>query len=157
MNKDNFDSATAAALDYGRAYVAGIDAQLAARDRTFDASWRKVAEDLEEPLDTGLLERQERNRIVGAYFHYYGGSYPKRIFQYRTWADIPNDSSLDADTLVYVGGGILKEALDLGNATVVTNGGLIEAELTCGRGYSETFMVTKGGRVRYRSGEQKTA
>lgn len=79
------------------------------------------------------------------------GLMPKTAVAYATWSDVPQMPEATADTLIFVDGGILCSELDVGCASVVNDGGIIEAPLRCGTlyrdgGLTEAAVEQRGNR-----------
>jgi hypothetical protein len=94
---------------------------------------RLAAVDVEpgHPL-RGPLDSAHHREIVLRFLAAHPERWPRNGQQYACWNDVPNQPHLDATTLIFVDGGIRSTPLDLGHASLVNDGGIIEAPISCG-------------------------
>ena len=66
---------------------------------------------------------------------------PEKIIQYFRLQDVFDDTELDVTTLVFIDGGVTERPINLGNAVVVIDGGIVRNKISCGILFAETEMV----------------
>lgn len=64
-----------------------------------------------------------------------------RIIQYDSWKEVISEPHLSSNTLVFVDGGITTDDLNLGEAILVNDGGIISHEIRCGRFYKDGGII----------------
>lgn len=75
--------------------------------------------------------QHHRHIIERCYSQYPKLPFPKKIIEYQSWSEVIS-GDFDSSTLVFVDGGITNKAIDLGEAVLVNDGGIVKHPVACG-------------------------
>jgi hypothetical protein len=78
------------------------------------------------------VDSDHHREVIARFLSEHPDLMPKTAMAYASWSDVPQMPLAASDTMIFVDGGILRNALDVGHASVVNDGGIISAPLRCG-------------------------
>lgn len=101
-----------------------------------------------ESKDAKPLDSDHHREIISVFYNSNPSlPLPQRVIEFVSWSEVKNNPELEADTLVFVDGGITKYPIDLGSAVLVNDGGIVEHSIKCGRFHRDGGIALKEVKV----------